>query len=138
MANFVVLQAIYAKIVESIQARRIRVELSIAYQKPEERGVESRRKREVVKFGRIMKFSQPIKFHRLRIFAGCEIASCCHYSPPATVHPINYSFLLPVYMLNFVPLFGFLPILSPIIAFDFGSFCNFAWLGQYKSPTQAM
>ena len=35
VANFVVLQAIYAKIVESIQAQRIRVKLSIADQRPE-------------------------------------------------------------------------------------------------------
>ena len=69
MANFVLLQAIYTKIVESIQARRIRVDLSIAYQKLEEK--KSRKRMEIgacKKFGRAAKFSQSTKFRRLRIF----------------------------------------------------------------------
>ena len=34
---------------------------------------------------------------------------------------------------SFLSLFGFLTNLSLVIAFDFGSFCNFVWLEQYIS-----
>ena len=69
MANFIVFQAIYAKIVELIQARRIRVELSIADHKP--KGKKSRKCMEIGacrKFGKAAKFLQPAKFRRLRNF----------------------------------------------------------------------
>ena len=84
MANFVVLQAIYAKIVESIQARRIRVELSIADHKPKgKKSIKCMEIRACRKFGRVAKFSQPAKFRRLRIFATCECKISFMF---ATVH----------------------------------------------------
>ena len=46
----------------------------------------------------------------------------------ATVH-LSCCFTLFPFYYNFF----FLPILSIVIAFDFGSFCIFAWLGQYIS-----
>ena len=57
------LQAIYAKIVESIQARRIRVKLSIADQRPE--GKKSRKCQEIEAAGKI---SQPAKFSQVALF----------------------------------------------------------------------
>ena len=73
------------------------------------------------------------------IFAGSTIhpakfSSYAHYSSCSTTHHFStihlscYFTLLP-FCYNFL----FLPILSLVIAFDFGSFCNFAWLGQYIS-----
>ena len=51
------MQAKLTKIIESTQARRIRVELSIADKKPEERGAENRRKWATAKFYRVTKYS---------------------------------------------------------------------------------
>ena len=78
-----------------------------------------------------------MKFRKLQIFVGCE------FSQPAklpTLRTVQVSTLLivpsccPFDFLTFVPLFGFLPILSPVIAFYFGFFfCNFSWLEQYIS-----
>ena len=93
MANFVVLQAIYAKIVESIQARRIRVELNIADQKPE--GKKSRKYMEIGacrKFRNLQnfascEFSQPANFRRLRIFTTYELSQVRNFLPDATIHP---------------------------------------------------
>ena len=48
MENFAVFRANYAKIVESIQARRIQVKLSIADQRPKERIAENRRKWSII------------------------------------------------------------------------------------------
>ena len=59
--------------------------------------------------------------HLMPLFTLLTVPSCCPFD-----------------LLNFVPIFGFLPILSPVIAFDFGSFRNFVWQGQYKRPTQAL
>ena len=96
MANFAVLKAIYAKIVESIQVRRIRVELSIADQKPE--GKKSRKCMEIRacgKFGKAAKFLQHVKFLQvanflnLRNFAGCKISQPANFLPIATVHPAS-------------------------------------------------
>ena len=80
-----------------------------------------------------------------KIFAACEtfigcivhpakFPSCCHCSSCSTVHHfatihLSCCFTLLPFCYNFL----FLPILSLVIAFDFGSFCNFAWLGQYIS-----
>ena len=64
MANFVVLQAIYTKIVESIQTQRIQVKLSNADQKLEEK--KSRKCMEngaLQEIWRAAKISQAAKFH---------------------------------------------------------------------------
>ena len=73
------------------------------------------------------------------IFTGCivhpaKFPSCCHCSSCSTVHHfatihLYCCFTLFLFCYNFL----FLPILSLVITFDFGSFCNFAWLGQYIS-----
>ena len=79
------------------------------------------------------------KFAACEIFAGCTVhpgkfPSCCTVHPTAlftiftTIH-LSCCFRLLLFCYNFL----FLPILSLVIAFDFGSFCNFAWLGQYIS-----
>ena len=125
------LQAIYAKIVELIQARRIRVKISIAYQRPEgkksrkckERGVESRRKREAVEFCRIAKISQSAEFRNLRNFAGCTVHTAKFHSilqnflPAATVHyaklfmsPALFTILLFDVLTHFVPFLVFFQI----------------------------
>ena len=54
-------------------------------------------------------------------FVGCEI---CLLLPLFTL--LTVPSCCPFDLLTFVPLFGFLPILSLVIAFDFDSFCNFA------------
>ena len=72
-------------------------------------------------------------FRRLH-YSSCEIfilqhcSSCNIVHHFATIH-LSYCFMLLPFCYNFL----FLPILSLVIAFDFGSFCNFAWLGQYIS-----
>ena len=68
-------------------------------------------------FCRVAKIPQPAK-----CFSYCHCSPACHCSPLLLFHA--FSFLLQ---------FFFLPILSIVIAFDFGSFCIFAWLGQYIS-----
>ena len=75
------------------------------------------------------------KFGRLRNFRSMRNFLPMHtIHHVATVHlscTIDFLRLLPFGL--FLSLFGFLPNLSLVIAFDFGSFCNFAWLGQYIS-----
>ena len=78
-------------------------------------------------------------FAACEILAGCTIhpakfPSCCHYSSYSTVHHFSTIHLSCCFtLLPFCYNFLFHPILSLVIAFDFGSFCNFAWLGQYIS-----
>ena len=80
-------------------------------------------------FCRVAKFLQPAEFRQLRNFASCEMLFLLPlFILQAIVH-ISYCFTL----LPFCYIFLFLPILSLVIAFDFGSFCNFAWMGQYIS-----
>ena len=73
------------------------------------------------------------------IFAGCTIYSAkfpswCHCSSCSTVHHFATIHLFCCFaLLPFCYNFLFLPILSLVIPFDIGSFCNFAWLGQYIS-----
>ena len=79
------------------------------------------------------------------IFSGCDIfsgstvrpakfsfcthcSSCCNVDHFSTIH-LSFCFTLFPFCYNFL----FLLILSLVIAFAFGSFCNFAWLGQYIS-----
>ena len=108
MANFAVLQANYAKIVELIQARRIRGKLSIADQRPEERIAEN-----------IRKWSTKLC---------CEIHSLTLFMHPAdTIHPVATVHLL-FDASDFCYSFLFLSILSLKIDFGFGFFCNFPWL----------
>ena len=82
------------------------------------------KKREAVEFCRIAKISQATEFRRLR---NCPF--------PATVHPADHCSLSYdlLFLDFFCYIFGFLPSLSLVIAFDFGSFYNFSWLGQYIS-----
>ena len=72
-------------------------------------------------------------FRRLHC-SSCKISFILYCSSCSTVHHystihISCYFTLLLFCYNFL----FLPILSLVIAFDFGSFCNFAWLGQYIS-----
>ena len=96
------------------------------------------------KYGRAAKFLKPAKFRRLRIFATCKNSRVEKLSP-TKIRRLRNCLLMPLFtlltapsccpfdLLTYVPLFGFLPILSPVIDFDFGSFCNFSWQGQYIS-----
>ena len=78
--------------------------------KCKERGAESRRKKEVVKFGRIAKFLQPAKFPSFALFIMQTTVQV-----PTTVHfPASCWFFT-----FFCYIFLFLPILSLVIAFDF-------------------
>ena len=128
------------KIVESIQAQRIRVKLSITDQRPE--GKKSRKCHEI---RATINLAACENFTAYEIFAGCTVhpakfASCvhcfilqhcspfCHYSPFLLFDAVTF-------LLQF---FGFFPILSLIIAFGFVFFCNFPCSEQYKSPRQAL
>ena len=64
-------------------------------------------------------------------FATCRMSQVALFILPATIHisvtvPSRCLFLLFDFLCY---IFCFLPILSLVISFDFGSFCNFAWLG---------
>ena len=93
------LQAIYAKIVESIQVRRIRVKLSIADQRP--KGKKSRKCQEIGAVGNLA---------GCEIFTGCEISQvalfimrnllpACHYS--CLMHTVHFSHTVPAACLKF-------------------------------------
>ena len=77
MANFVVLQANYAKIIESTQARKIQAELRVLGQKPE-----GKWSRKLKKIGAIQKFGRIAKFSQLVNFAGCEILQSANFRNP--------------------------------------------------------
>ena len=68
------------------------------------------------------------KFRKLAEFRSILRNFASHCSPSCTIH-LSCCFTLLPFCYNFL----FLPILSLVIAFNFGSFCNFAWLGQYIS-----
>ena len=81
----------------------------------------------IAKILQLVEFLQPTKFRsvaKLPISATVHLAD--HYSLSCDLLLFNF----------FCYIFGFLPILSLVIAFDFGSFCNFAWLGQYISSNE--
>ena len=93
-----------------------------------ERRVENAKKLELQENFRSMQ-----NFRRLHC-SSYEISFMLHCSSCSTVHHfatihLSYCFTLLPFCYNFL----FLPILSLVIPFDFGSFCNFAWLGQYIS-----
>ena len=103
MANFTVFLANYAEIVESIQARRIRVKLSIVDQRPE--GKKRRKYKEI---------GAPAKL--------VPVALC---TTPALFH------LLPVpafYTMPCLHLFLVFSYFNPCNSFYFGLFCNLTWL----------
>ena len=78
-------------------------------------------------FCRVAKISKPAEFRRLQNFASCKMLFLL---PLFTCLPLFTSPVVSRFCL-FVTIFLFLPILSLVIAIDFGSFCIFAWLGQY-------
>ena len=90
------------KIVESIQARIIRVKLSIADQRLE--GKKSRKCQEIGDAGKI---SQAAKFSQVALF----ILRKCHPATLFTILPLFIlDFMLPLFA--FCSLFGFLPTFS--------------------------
>ena len=92
------------------------------------RNQKERRAENAKKLGHCKNFAGLQKFGNLQNFAGCKISQLAKLPLFATVHLLPLFTLLivpsccPFDLLTFVPLFGFLPILSPVIAFDFGSF----------------
>ena len=99
------LQAIYAKIVESIQARRIRAKLSIANQRPERK---KSRKCQEIRAARNLAGCEI--FVACKIFAGCTIhsakfSSCTLFMP---LHTVHFSHTIPAARLKFCFLFLFI------------------------------
>ena len=76
--------------------------------------------------------SQVAKFRNLGIFKICFLFAIVHPTTLFISHAL-FTILFFDVLTHFVPFLIFFPILFLVIAFDFGSFCNFAWLGQYIS-----
>ena len=143
MANFVVFASYLCQVVESIQARRIRVELSIADQKPE--GKNSRKCKEIgslQEFCRVAKISQPVEFRKLRNFASCEISqpmkirsvakfASCHRAPHATVHLSCHC--SPFLLFDILTIFVIFPNLPFMYNGYLRCFCNFAYFEHHIS-----
>ena len=97
------LQAIYAKIVESMQAQRIRAKLSIADQRPE--GKKSKKCKEI---GAVRNLAG------CEFFAGCTVhpekfSSCALFMPPTHCSLLTHCSCSPFEVLFFVTLFDFFP-----------------------------
>ena len=107
------LRANYAKIVESIQARRIQVKLSIANQKPEERMAENIRNCTTVGMLFLQHCSQPL-----------------HPASTVPAAPVLLHFTHCCFCYNF----WFLPILTLVIALVLVFFCNFIYTEHLYKP----
>ena len=77
------------------------------------------------KISQVANFCNTVNFYNLRKLAVLQnrLLRTVHFST------LRHCSCYPFEFFTFVPLFGFLPILSPIIAFGYGFFCNFSLAG---------
>ena len=118
------LLANYAEIVESIQARRIRVKLSITYQRP--KGKKSRKCKEIkAAIWQAAKFSQVAK---LQPADTVPASSALFHIQPL----FSYSYTLLLFCYSFC----FFSYFNPCNSFCFGLFCNLPYTEHlYKSQS---